>query len=120
MARPLKEIDAKQVELLAGCGATTQEIASKLDCSKDTLERRFAAAIEKGRETGRMSLRGKQFERAMKGSDVMLIWLGKQLLGQRDKLELTTISDEDLLAEAKRRIAASGGNLGTTEEDADG
>lgn len=119
MARPLKPIDPKQVELLAGCGCTIDEIAAKLDCSATTIETRFHAEYKKGKEAGRSSLRGKQFERAMKGSDVMLIWLGKQLLGQRDKLELTTISDDDLLAEAKRRLAASSGNLGTAEESAD-
>ena len=112
MAPPRKEIDPAKVELLAGCGCTVEEIAAKLDCSKDTLERRYAAHIIKGRDVGRSSIRGKQFERAMKGSDTMLIWLGKQTLGQRDKsdISITTISDEELEAEVKRRILlASGG-----------
>jgi hypothetical protein len=105
MARPLKEISAREVELLAGCGATVEEIAAKLDCSPDTLSRRFAEEIERGRQSGRMSLRGKQFELAMKGNVAMCIWLGKQLLGQTDKYDFTHTSDEDLLAEANRYFA---------------
>jgi hypothetical protein len=37
---------------------------------------------------------------------VMLIWLGKQLLGQKDisRIELDQIPDETFAAEAKRRI----------------
>jgi hypothetical protein len=31
-----------------------------------------------------MSLKRKQFDMAMKGNVTMLIWLGKQTLGQRD------------------------------------
>ncbi len=102
VARPLKEIDERQVELLAGVGCTVEEIAACLDVSKDTLERRFAALIEKGRGKMRQSLRRKQVERALKGSDTMLIWLGKNLLGQRDKIEQGTpeefarMSDDEL------------------------
>lgn len=97
MVRPLKEIDAKQVELLAGCGCTTTEIGLKLDCSNDTLERRFAAELEKGKSNGRTSLRGKQFELAMKGSIPMLIWLGKNMLGQSDKIEQNVHGNISLL-----------------------
>jgi len=35
-----------------------------------------------------MSLRRKQIEVALKGNVSMLIWLGKQMLGQMDKQEL--------------------------------
>ena len=87
MARPRIQIDERRVELLAGVGCTVHEIAAVLDVSHDTIERRFASLIEKGRGRMRSSLRRKQVERAMKGSDTMLIWLGKQLLGQKDKSE---------------------------------
>ena len=102
MGRKPIPIDAKAVEALASCGATTEEIAAKLDCSKDTLERRFAAHIIKGKAAGRASLRGKQFEKAMKGNGdtTMLIWLGKQLLGQRDKqtIDINSLTPEQALA----------------------
>jgi hypothetical protein len=35
----------------------------------------------------KLKLSGKQYETAMKGNPAMLIWLGKQWLGQSDKLE---------------------------------
>lgn len=113
MARPRKQIDEKAVEALASCGGTLEEIAAKLDCSVDTLSRRFADTIKRGREIGRISLRGKQYEKAMKGDTGLLIWLGKQMLGQRDKSEinLTTFSDEELEAEVRRRIAAAAGSM---------
>jgi hypothetical protein len=35
----------------------------------------------------KLKLSGKQYETAMKGNPAMLIWLGKQWLGQSDKVE---------------------------------
>lgn len=87
MARPKKVIDPEQVKALAGIGCTMIEIASVMKCSVDTLENRFSDVIKEGRETGRMSLRRMQWEAAKKGNTVMLIWLGKQLLGQKEKVE---------------------------------
>lgn len=108
MGRPQLEIDPHKVELLAGCGCTVAEIAAKLNCSKRTLETRFCAHIEKGREAGKGSLRSKQFERAMKGSDTMLIWLGKQLLGQAEKIEQSgTMKHEHRNADEECVLAAA-------------
>jgi hypothetical protein len=86
MARPRKKIDASQVEGLAAIHCTTDEIGAVLGCSRDTLERRYAASIKDGRARGRASLRRKQWELAQSGNATMLIWLGKQLLGQTDKV----------------------------------
>ena len=36
-----------------------------------------------------MSLRRKQFETALAGNVTMMVWLGKQYLGQKDKTEIT-------------------------------
>jgi hypothetical protein len=55
--------------------------------SVDTLDRRFAAEIEKGRSNLRTSLRRWQLEAAKKGNVAMLIWLGKQYLEQTEKVE---------------------------------
>jgi hypothetical protein len=89
MGRPRKPIDQQKVIDLASIGCTVEEIAAMLDVSKDTLERRFADTVDLGRRKRNASLRRKQFEKAMKGSGDtgMLIWLGKQCLGQRDKSE---------------------------------
>ena len=87
MGRPLKPIDPEQVHRLAAIHCTVEEIASVLDCGKRTLERRFGAVIEKARQTGKASLRRRQYKAAMDGNITMMIWLGKQLLGQTDRVE---------------------------------
>lgn len=105
MARPLKDIDAGEVVKLAAMQCTTREIAAFFDCSIDTIERRFAAELAKGRESGKIKLRRLQWQAAEKLDRTILIWLGKQLLGQRDKadVELTsTVSQTTSLdSEAK-------------------
>lgn len=88
MARPQLEIDGKEVMKLASIGCSNDEIAAFFDCSKDTIERRFAAELHKGRENGKTRLRRLQLQAAQKGNVVMLIWLGKQMLGQSDKQEI--------------------------------
>jgi len=99
---PEKPIDVALAVKLAGINCTDVEIAHILNVSHDTLARRkqadpeFLAAFEHGRASGKASLRRKQFEKAMAGSDTMLIWLGKQLLGQRDRHELSGDPDNPL------------------------
>lgn len=89
MGRPRKQIDTALVQKLAEMGCTLAEIAAfpGVDCDKSTLSRRFATVIDKGRSIGNISIRRKQFEVAMAGNVAMLIWLGKQWLGQADKIE---------------------------------
>lgn len=84
MARPRKKIDPNAVKALAQRGAKTSEIADVIGCSPDTLERRFAAEMVKGRADLRMSLREWQIQAAKNGNVAMLIWLGKQYLDQKD------------------------------------
>lgn len=82
VGRPRLELDEGVIARLAGRGCSTRAIASILDCSEDTLQRRFAALIRKSWAGGKIGLRCAQFELAMKGNSRMLIWLGKQYLGQ--------------------------------------
>ena len=89
MARPKLEINSEQVRKLALIQCTMNEMASVLGCSVDTLERRFADIIKEGREQGTMSLKRKQYEIAMGGNVTMLIWLGKIVLKQVEKREIT-------------------------------
>jgi AraC-like DNA-binding protein len=84
MARPRKLIDPEQVSTLAKIHCTYEEIAAVVGCSTDTLKRRFADCIQKGREEGKASLRRAQFKTALGGNATMQIWLGKQHLGQAD------------------------------------
>lgn len=89
MARPRKVVDVEMVENLAAIGCSTREIASIVDASERVLQRRFAAPLEKGRSRLFKALRRKQVELALAGNVTMLIWLGKQMLGQKDKHEST-------------------------------
>lgn len=86
--RKLITIDSNQVEALASYGCTNIEIASFFDCNETTIRKRFSENLIKGRESGKIRLRKKQFEVAMSGNVVMLIWLGKQTLGQADKQDV--------------------------------
>lgn len=95
--RPPLEIDEEMVEKLASICCTMNEMASILECSVDTLERRFADIIEKGRSKGKSSLRRKQYEVAMGGNPTMLIWLGKQQLGQTDKRSVEVNQNLDIV-----------------------
>lgn len=87
MARPKKQIDYSMVEKLSYIHCTQDEIASVLDVSTRTLQRdkEFCRLYKKGLEKGRMSLRRYQFQKAEEGNVTMLIWLGKQLLDQKDR-----------------------------------
>lgn len=87
VGRPKANVDPRLVEQLASIGCSMKEIAAACKCSVDTLERNFADEITKGQENGKTRLRKKQLETALSGNVVMLIWLGKQMLGQSDKVE---------------------------------
>jgi lambda repressor-like predicted transcriptional regulator len=87
MGRSRKNVDPKRVIELAAKGHTMEEIAAFEDWSIRTLQTRFRTQYEKGRTLAAAQIRRKQFEKALAGNGdtTMLIWLGKQLLGQRDK-----------------------------------
>ena len=52
----------------------------------------FSEFYKKHQDEGRASLRRAQWKAAQSGNPTMLVWLGKQMLGQRDKqdFDLTT------------------------------
>lgn len=93
MARPRKEVNWKQVEKMCHIDCTGEEIAAVLGISYDTLDRAcireqnqsFADYFSQKRGVGNTSLRRRQYKAAMDGSNAMLIWLGKQRLGQSEK-----------------------------------
>jgi len=97
MARPRKELNWNELDKLCAIHATRKEIADWFEVSEDTIERRcqeefgisFASYYDQKAVNGKMSLRRKQYEQAMGGNTTMLLWLGKQYLGQSDKQETT-------------------------------
>ena len=94
--RPRIEINWDLIESLCQIQCTLREIAGVLGVSEDSIQRAlkhekkttFAAYFDEKAASGRASLRRKQYEVAMAGNVTMLIWLGKQLLDQRDKAEV--------------------------------
>lgn len=103
MARPRKQIDLEQFKKLCGMQCTLEEIAGFFDCCEDTIENwcnrelkmRFSDALKKYSASGKISLRRMQFKLAEK-SAAMAIFLGKNYLGQTDKIEQTAVGFEDL------------------------
>ena len=90
IGRPKKyNIDTDQVEKLAGLGCTNTEIGSFFGCSPDLIEKSYSEYLIKGREKGKIRLRQWQMKAAQNGNVAMLIWLGKQILGQTDKQDIT-------------------------------
>lgn len=95
---PIGKIDLDVVRRSAGIGCTVGEIAAVLGLSRATLYNYMESnpevqeAIDFGRENGRGTLRRMQWSGAESGNATMLIWLGKQLLGQR---EVTNVQQLD-------------------------
>jgi hypothetical protein len=85
VGRPKIQLDYELIEKLAGIMCTQEEIASFVGCSVDTLQRdeKFSGIYKNGLDSGKMSLRRKQWKLADKNA-AMAIFLGKQYLGQRD------------------------------------
>lgn len=103
MARPRKEIDKRQFEKLCAMHCTMEEILGWFDITDKTLtswckrtyKKSFSEIYSVKKKAGNISLRRTQFKLAEK-SPAMAIFLGKQYLGQSDKVEQTVavISDE--------------------------
>ena len=89
MGRHKKPVDEEKLVLLASLGLTIPECAAVLECSHDSIERNYLEMYHHGKDKCRASIRRKQIELAQAGNPTMLIWLGKNLLGQRDQMALT-------------------------------
>ena len=86
--RVKKEIQIeKQVEKLASYGLTNKEISEALGYDDSTLKRKFENFLTKGKANLKQRLKRKQIEVALAGNVSMLIWLGKNYLGQADKID---------------------------------
>ena len=88
-----EKIDQIQFEKLCGLQCTESEIIGYFQVSKDTLIRwcketyntDFATIYEQKKGNGKIALRRYQLQQAEK-NPTMAIWLGKQYLGQTDKI----------------------------------
>ena len=114
MPRPLKEIDAKQFEKLCGLQCTKLEICGWFDIPDKTLEswckrtygKGFSETFEEKRAAGKISLRRAQYELALKGNATMLIWLGRNYLGQSEDVTVkaNVALDDDGLSKSLREL----------------
>lgn len=95
MSRKKLDIDVEQIETAAAIGCTQDEIAILVSCSVRTLQSRqdLREAYDRGLARMRKSLRRLQWEKAEEGNVTMMIWLGKQILGQKDRVEETLRSE---------------------------
>jgi|TARA_R110000765_G_scaffold363250_1_gene453438 hypothetical protein len=94
------DVSADKVEMLSSFGCSTVEIARLHNCSEATIRTKFKEEIERGRESMKIKLRQLQWKTAEQGSNAMLIFLGKQYLGQSDRNEFELVGNlEGLLKE---------------------
>ena len=85
-------IDYNMLDKYCAIQCTGEECAALLDMDYDTLNKclkrdkkgGFTEYFNKKSVIGKASLRRTQFKTAEAGNATMLIWLGKQWLGQRD------------------------------------
>ena len=92
--RPKKEIDKELFEDLCKILCTKDEICNILNVDEKTLTKwckkiyreGFSDIYKKLTDDGKSSLRRAQYKAALSGNATMLVWMGKQFLGQTDKV----------------------------------
>ncbi len=89
---PCVNIDLEQLQKLAEVHCTQAEIAAFFKIPISTFERLSATpevgdTLDRGAALGRIRVRRQQFKLLGEGDVRMAIWLGKQILGQRDNPE---------------------------------
>lgn len=112
-------IDLVELEKLCVLHCTDEEIAGWFGVSTRTIEMRrkqseFADVMQRGKAKGQISVRRAQMKLLEAGNATIAVWLGKQLLGQRDvtplqvsgpngeALKVSLESFDALLKEAKQ------------------
>lgn len=97
-------INKTQFESLCSIMCTREEVCAVLNVAdstlwmwcKETYGDSFEKVAERFRNVGKASLRRSQFALAEK-NPTLSVWLGKQYLGQTDKIEETTIERVEII-----------------------
>jgi hypothetical protein len=84
VGRDKKVVPPRDVERLAQMGCKDSEIAEWFGVDENTLRYNFSVELLKGKLALNQSLRQAQIRLALSGNATMLIWLGKNILGQSD------------------------------------
>ena len=71
---------------LAKLGCSLEEMSDWFGVPATTLKYNFSDIIAKGRAETKQALRRAQIALALKGNATMLIWLGKNILGQSESV----------------------------------
>ena len=114
-SKPMSEKEFDQLVNMIRIQCTAQEICGILGMSEDTLGRRiaerniegvknFADLYKKHSGEGKASLRRMQWKAAEAGNPTMLVWLGKNVLDQRDKVEQDHLSSDGSMTPPKTVI----------------
>lgn len=114
--RPKKEFNQETFEELCSLQCTKEEICSVLKCDEKTLTRMcedtyglsFSDAFKTYSAGGKTSLRRAQYKSALSGNATLLVWLGKQYLGQKDIITVGNndeIEDDPLTKAIKKSMA---------------
>lgn len=112
------EDQIRQIKVLARCHCTNSEIAAFMDVGETTLKRKLGPLLKQQREAGLTNLRRWQMKAAEKGNAAMLIWLGKQLLHQRDKIDHEVSESPQTIEQKKETLKAAVSELRQMFEDA--
>jgi IS30 family transposase len=107
VAHKLIILDLTELEKLAAMHCTQREVAAWFGVTHKTIsyklrQKVYAEVWERGWAKGNISLRRQQAQRAEAGDRTMLVWLGKQWLGQADKQEITHLTLDTIEAEVAR------------------
>jgi hypothetical protein len=97
MSRPEKHIDWLKVDQLLMAGCNGAQIAPHFDMHQETFYDRvrdkhgigFTEYCAIKRKQGDSLLLAKQYEKALKGDNTLLIWLGKTRLEQKEAINYT-------------------------------
>jgi hypothetical protein len=84
VGRDRRVVPPRDVERLAQMGCKDSEIAEWFGVDENTLRYNFSVELLKGKLALNQSLRQAQIRLALNGNATMLIWLGKNILGQSD------------------------------------
>lgn len=95
VGRDKKVIDPDEVRRLAEVFVTYQEMSDFFDVPIQTLQYNFGKLIDEAKARTKSAIRRRQIAAAMDGNISMLIWLGKNLLKQQDKVNLEHTMSND-------------------------
>lgn len=107
-----EHIDPAMIQAWAQVDCTLQEICGLLGVSLAWFDDyrnanpEVDAALVRGRASARYGLRNAQMREALAGNSQLLIWMGKQMLGQSDKVQADvkvgiSVALEDAVAELR-------------------